>query len=42
MRTYAVQFIQNYNTFVRGEILRLDENDAVFLVNNGYAVYCVI
>ena len=42
MRTYRVQFIRDFGNISRGSIVRLPEDEAIRMVDGGYAVYYVM
>jgi len=41
MRTYRVQFIRDFGNISRCSIVRLPEDEAIRMVDGGYAVYYV-
>jgi hypothetical protein len=39
---YRVLFIRDFENITRGQIAMLPENEAISVVNSGYAVYYII
>lgn len=42
MRTYTLWFVRDYQNIVRGTIASLPADEAIAIVNAGYAVYYVV